>query len=236
MHYRRNADTQLRQLERALEAAPSDRGLLLQVDTARKRAGMIPHPIRRIDVALERIGEFNYQGFMLLKDIQPHLEEAFERSHEVRINAEEFNNRQYLPEIETVLNLRHVAMEEAMSPIRRLKPSRQWIAYASRQGLPLPTTDNERLEVADSVRRKADDTCRELLNSLSRTGVLNAYNFLEAFVDREDELADFLLRVEQVLDNYDLAHEEFLLAKLGEEATPGYITAIGNNFWWQHLS
>jgi len=95
VHYRRNADTQLRDLEHQLASDTGNKELLKRVDTIRYRNGMPPHPQTRLRVAYDRLNETNYQGFMLLKEFSSALDEIFRVSWEVRLNPELFNDRQY---------------------------------------------------------------------------------------------------------------------------------------------
>lgn len=259
MYYRRNTDTQLRDLERAFQADTTNRELLKQIDAIRQRAGMPPHPRTRLAVAEERVSEMNYQSFMLLKDLAPHLQSMFENSREVQLYPEIINDYQFIPEIQYTLEVASEAGSEIRNASIGHKMYRGWATYLKRNKIRLseePTPDPspkeliegtsmfphlerpdmaERYYLAEKVMREAYAKCREFLRDLSRFALLNAHNLQEAFQDQDDELVEVLLGVEKILYHWDLAHEEELLARLGAEPNKEFKDEMGDDLWWKHL-
>lgn len=259
VHYRRNmADTQLRELEREYEggASAGTPQLLKRIDILRHRAGLPPHLHTRLRVAEERLDEMNYQSYMIMRVLLPRLNGIFEVSNEVRINAELFNDRQYIPQIQALMELRDEAMEESGQASRGQAMRAGWKRYLKGRKIKLlekPTKASdvagsmsfaphlqradmaERFNISEPIRREADREIHTNLNELSRLGVLNGYNLLRDYEDREDELAELLWRIEQVLNDWDLAKEEIFLSRLGDDPTPEF-AEDADRWWWRHIN
>lgn len=242
MFYRRNTDDDLRSLERQFAAQPTDRALLMQIDRVRQRAGMFPHPQTRIRVALDRQDEMQYQSFMIMQhSIRPYLAEILTNHLE-----------QYRTDVQHTLTIRQDAMEDSINTIRGGKSSRQWTNLLRQGQLPewVRLTEEElvltrlshakwekhprRAEISDLIRRQADAHCRELLNIFSRQAAFQTQIMWNIFEDQA-EIDDILERIADTLDGWDLCHEEFYRARLGDDPTPSYVVRFGEAWWWRGL-
>lgn len=250
--YRRNTDSQLRNLERAY-AANHDRALLLQIDQIRHRSGLLPHPDTRIAVATDRIKEYHFQCFEIVRDISVYLDQIFEGSVGVRLLSDEINERQHIPEIEGALATRSLTDTELRDTVSGRPPSPRWLQYLKSNNMEMPLQGKlldghetammphmqragaaERAEIASATRDRIDARCHDWLNEIVRLGILNAGDLLTAIED-EEAVTDVLLRIEEVLGNVDLAREELFLARLGEDPPAGYKEEIGDEYWWRHI-
>lgn len=241
MHYRRNTDEDLRSLERKFAAEPTDRALLMQIDRIRQRSSMPAHPQTRIAVALDRQAEMQYQSFMILqREILPHLNELLTNHFEL-----------YRTDVQVTLAIRNDAMEDAINTIRHGKSSRQWTTLLRNGGLPSWVRLNEeelaltklshakwekhprRSEVSDRIRRQADAHCHELLNFFSRQSLFQLEVLWNIYEDQQ-EIDQVLHRIADVLEGWDLSHEEYYRARLGDAPNPDFVIRFGE-LWWRGL-
>jgi len=250
--YRRNTDSQLRNLERTY-ATNHDRALLLQIDQIRHRSGLLPHPDTRIAIATDRIKEYHFQCFEIVRDISVYLDLIFEGSMGVRLLSDEINERQYIPESQLYLATRRLTDTELLDTVSGRPPSPRWLQYLKSNNIEMPLQGKllqvreiammphmqregaaERAEIAAGIRDRVDAHCHDWLNELVRLGIFNAGDLLNAIED-EEAVTEVLLRIEEVLGNGDLAREELLLARLGEDPPAGYKEEIGDEYWWRHI-
>jgi hypothetical protein len=248
--YRRNSDSQLRNLERDY-ATTRDRLLLQQIDQIRHRSGLLPHPATRIAVAAERIHEYNYQCFQIVRDLRVYLDQIFEGSVGVRLLSDEINERQYLPNLEHSLETRRLADAEIHAVVGGRPPAKQWLQYITSRGITMPPQGEmqpghehsmaphmhkkgaeERAKIAADIRDEIDNFCHDWLEELVRLGLFNAGDLLTAIED-EEAVTEVLLGIEEVLYNKKLAEKELLLARLGEDPPGSYQEEIGNKHWWR---
>jgi len=255
MLYRRNTDSKLRDLERQY-ATTQDKVLLKQIDNERRRSGMPPHPATRIAVAEDRLAENNYNCFMLIRDLQPNLDQLFQISEAVRLMPDIFNERQFIPEIQGILRIRNLAETDGMATLSGRPPSKNWITYLSERGITLPVQgdlpakaiknyslaphleragSSDRLSIANAVRDEADESCHDWLSMLVTLGLLNARDLLEVLGD-EEETVELLLRIEDTLGNRNLILAELIQARIEGKPPSGYQEEIGDHYWWRHIS
>jgi len=248
------SDAKIRKLEREYAQSP-DRDLLIRIDFERYRASMHPHKDTRLSIASEQYSEYNYRCFMILLNLENALDYIFQESEEVRILTEVINERQYIPEIRQVLQLRSLTMDDAMGAVAGQPYRKPYLDFLEEQGIEpveygalpegafesgsmMPHMEREgateRWQMADRFRREYDAECYDLLNSLARLGILSASNLMPYYED-DEEVADLLLQIESALEGRDLSYQEVLLARLDFDPKPAYIAEIGDHHWWRHI-
>lgn len=250
--YRRNSDSKLRDLEHKY-ATTRDQVLLKQIDKARHRGGLLPHPDTRAKVALEHIKTLNFHCFEMVRDLRVYLDQIFEVSQGLRLLTQEFNERQYIPYIDRILSIRRLTEMEIRDASIGKAPSERWLQLLAERGITMPTQGpllpghessftphlhregaQERMEIASNIISQVDNDCYDWLKELVRLGIFNAGDLLIA-VEDDEAVAELLLRIEDTLSNRDLVQEEFFKARLGEDPPAGYQEEFGNN-WWDHVN